>query len=223
MIPRICLYCQTEFTAPKAEVNRGGGIFCSRTCFSRHRKLTAKPLVPNVECTYCGAPLYRKPSMVKKSSHFFCNLTHQNLANCDPLFDYSSGATSGPGSNVRCKTCNKKTQGVEVCRSCKKAEVISAWLAGDISVTRCKGKVKESKSFVKEHLVNTRGDACEVCGFDEKAPDGRSIIQMDHIDGNYLNNAIDNLQLLCPNHHAMTPTYGSLNKGGGRTHRQKVV
>lgn len=37
-------------------------------------------------------------------------------------------------------------------------------------------------------------------------------IELDHIDGNPLNNNLDNLRLLCPNCHALTDTYRGKNK-----------
>lgn len=97
---------------------------------------------------------------------------------------------------------------------------IELWLAGDISVTWT-STTKEPRPWVKKYLIQLRGDACEMCGFNEKNLNGDSIIQMDHIDGNYINNSLINLRLLCPNHHAMTDTYGSRNIGKGRGHRRK--
>lgn len=38
-------------------------------------------------------------------------------------------------------------------------------------------------------------------------------LELDHIDGNNQNNNIKNLQLLCPNCHAFTPTYRGKNIG----------
>lgn len=37
-------------------------------------------------------------------------------------------------------------------------------------------------------------------------------LELDHIDGNNKNNSIENLRLLCPNCHALTPTYRGKNK-----------
>lgn len=41
---------------------------------------------------------------------------------------------------------------------------------------------------------------------------GRPIpLELDHVDGNSSNNALNNLRLLCPNCHAFTPTYRGKN------------
>lgn len=38
-------------------------------------------------------------------------------------------------------------------------------------------------------------------------------LELDHIDGDRFNNRLDNLRLLCPNCHALTPTYRGRNMG----------
>ena len=51
---------------------------------------------------------------------------------------------------------------------------------------------------------------------------GNSILQFHHIDGDSSNNKEENLQVLCPNCHAMTENYMALNKGkSARINRYK--
>lgn len=49
----------------------------------------------------------------------------------------------------------------------------------------------------------------------------KSILHIEHIDGNPENNKEENLKLLCPNCHSLTPTFGFLNKGNGRKERRE--
>lgn len=52
---------------------------------------------------------------------------------------------------------------------------------------------------------------------------GKSCLTVDHIDGDCMNNAKENLVVLCPNCHSMTETYGALNKGSGRKFRYATM
>lgn len=45
------------------------------------------------------------------------------------------------------------------------------------------------------------------------------MVEVEHIDGDWENNSLTNLTLLCPNCHALTPTFRGLNRGRGRSYR----
>jgi hypothetical protein len=79
-----------------------------------------------------------------------------------------------------------------------------------------------SNAYLKKALIRERGHQCGDCG--NTRWKGVPIpLELEHADGDTTNNAKDNLFLLCPNCHALTPTYrrkkSSLGGAGGiRTH-----
>ena len=69
-----------------------------------------------------------------------------------------------------------------------------------------------SSGKLKRRLVNEgfMKPKCVWCG--RKTWRGKPILlELDHIDGDHLNNELSNLRLLCPNCHAQTPTYKGRN------------
>lgn len=97
------------------------------------------------------------------------------------------------------------------------SEYISRWLAGQ--ETGMKGCPRPSR-YIRRWLFEQR-EACWKCGWSEKHPsDGKCPLEVDHIDGHFENNTKDNLRLLCPNCHSLTPTYRARNKGNGRHQRR---
>lgn len=76
--------------------------------------------------------------------------------------------------------------------------------------------------FVRRWLGEQHGECCWECGWSiVNVVTGRVPVQVDHVDGNPYNHACDNLRLLCPNCHSLTPTFGNLNNGSGRVERRR--
>lgn len=63
-----------------------------------------------------------------------------------------------------------------------------------------------SKTAIKSALIRERNHKCEICQL-SKWRDKPIPLELDHIDGDNTNNAVDNLRLLCCNCHAQTPTW----------------
>jgi predicted HNH restriction endonuclease len=74
--------------------------------------------------------------------------------------------------------------------------------------------------FIRRYLIERFGEKCARCGWAERHPKtGKVPVEVEHIDGDWRNNNPANLTLLCPNCHALTPTYRALNWGRGREYR----
>ncbi len=72
-------------------------------------------------------------------------------------------------------------------------------------------------SRLKDRLIREglKSAACEECNLTHW--NGLPIpLELDHINGRRGDNRLENLQLLCPNCHAQTPTYRGRNIGKGR-------
>jgi hypothetical protein len=129
-----------------------------------------------------------------------------------------------------CKNCGKELKGrldrktycdLSCCLSFRSRTYIDGWLLGIETGTR--GKTATS-ARIRKYLIDTRGNKCERCGWGEVNPFTNKVpIELEHIDGHWNNNKIENLILLCPNCHSLTSTYRSLNMGKGRTARKYLV
>jgi Zn finger protein HypA/HybF involved in hydrogenase expression len=92
-------------------------------------------------------------------------------------------------------------------------EIFSIWDKKILNNTRVKNLLIENR--YKE-------DICEECGIDNIWNNKPINLQLDHINGNNLNNEISNLRILCPNCHSQTNTFAGRNRENGFKNRQKI-
>lgn len=86
---------------------------------------------------------------------------------------------------------------------------------GNIGIT-----ARNFSKHLRVYLLEKYSSKCCVCGWNKKhSVTGNVPLEIDHVDGNSENNREDNLRLVCPNCHALTPFYKNMNRGNGRKWR----
>lgn len=81
---------------------------------------------------------------------------------------------------------------------------------------------KTPRPFMKKWLIEIYGEKCSICNWCEINSKTKKVpIELHHKDGNWKNNTPENICLLCPNCHSLTPTYRFGNKGNGREFMRK--
>lgn len=142
----------------------------------------------------------------------FCN--HSCAAKYNNL-----GIKRNGKNTLKCPECSGvKDYKSKICKLCYGVEnrdsiSIEKWFKNEINGNGKYGL----KYFVRRFIFKRDKNKCIICGFSDINPySNKSILQIDHIDGNWTNCSSENLRLLCPNCHAKTEFYGALNMNRGR-------
>lgn len=88
------------------------------------------------------------------------------------------------------------------------------YLVNDIILSSSRLKKRLIKEGVKENK-------CENCELNEWMG-GKIPLELHHMDGNHYNNLLNNLKILCPNCHTLTPNYRGKNKINVDTNPKKI-
>ena len=95
---------------------------------------------------------------------------------------------------------------------------IKNWKAG--KETGLRGNYQTSM-YIRTYLLKKYNNKCSKCGWGRMNPYTKKIpLEIEHIDGNYLNNKEENLLILCPNCHSLTSTYKGANKNGRKSRKK---
>lgn len=79
------------------------------------------------------------------------------------------------------------------------------------------GKAVGSAHLKKRLLAEgIKKNECEECGQPPEHNGKPLVLQLDHVDGDALNNLLENLRILCPNCHTQTPTFCRGQYSNGR-------
>ncbi len=82
-------------------------------------------------------------------------------------------------------------------------------LSGEkILIKRETGNKEKTKRLRRALIESGVEYKCQNCGIGPNWNKKTLVIQIDHIDGNWLNNRKENLRFLCPNCHSQTETFG---------------
>jgi hypothetical protein len=143
-------------------------------------------------------------------------------------YKYCSSSCSAKCTNPKrakkktCKTCGEdfsgrgKMNSIYCSRECfweeRKRLQKEKVLNNDVSI---------GQPSYKKYLIDLYGAKCMECGWERIHPITLKVpIEMHHIDGDSKNNKLDNLILLCPSCHSLTPSFRGLNRGNGRKNRK---
>jgi hypothetical protein len=135
--------------------------------------------------------------------------------------------TAKRGRTLQCPVCERFFDATHATqkycsRRCAMAARYKTWIAEWLAGEREGGNPHGVSDHVRRWLIEQRGERCETCGWSERHPvTGRVPVEIHHTAA-HDDHTPDNLMLLCPNHHSLTPTYRALNKGKGRAYRRDL-
>lgn len=178
-------------------------------------------------CKYCGTPI----PYDKHKKQNFCNQS------CSAKFNNKVRAVEKHGDDTELKPCLKCGKIIPkapnmtwdaykkrqfCCRTCQKEytqeEYIRKWKSGEVSGNNG----DDLSERIRQYMFEKVGYKCERCSWAEvNSHTGRIPLEVHHKDGNPYNNEESNLEVLCPNCHALTKNYKG-SRGQGR-HCRKVA
>ena len=194
-----CGWCKAE-TANKK--------FCSLSCSAKAQPRIKK--IYYIVCLECG-----KTSTVcsKKKKRKFCNQSCSALyINKKRRRKVKFCLNCNEAIPLQNKYCNAKCN-----NEYSKEKYIQEWLNEKNSGTTKRSGLSR---IIRNYLIECSNYSCSICSWGEtNESTNRVPLEVDHIDGNHKNNSYENLRVLCPNCHSLTPTYRALNRGNGRKDR----
>ena len=219
-----CKLCKCQFVNKKRGVGRN--IYCSLNCLHKSK---IKPKI-DIKCSFCGkinAVNAKKAKSLTKTGLKFCDINCKNKAQgIGKILQPSHYGTNKDIKNKNCLCCN-----IDLIKNCKLFcskkcqnnydynKFINNWKNKEIS-----GNIKNQvlSVYIRRYMLDKFEHKCSKCGWNKvNQKTGKIPLTINHIDGNSNNSYENNLEVLCPNCHSLTPNYCSLNKGNGRDSRRE--
>ena len=131
--------------------------------------------------------------------------------------------------NQYCEHCGKQLKNKQrrFCSSkCSAAsrhqQIIQDWLDGE-TTGRNNGIHGELKRSIRDYLLEQANYTCQWCGWSKRNPyTGLIALEIHHKDGNHENSRPENLEVICPGCHSLTPNYKNANRGNTKRIREKM-
>lgn len=206
-----------EFDVSIATIKRKKKEFNLSSKFSEFKK-------ENIKCLHCHSEFISLKKENRKFCSSSCSTTYNNLKRLK-------------GTKVIINKRIRTEKFVGICLNCS-SEINRSDEKGPRKYcsSQCQQDLKKKITFseiengnislyfksYKKYLIYKHGNKCMECSWSEvNIISGKVPIELEHIDGNSENNSLENLKLLCPNCHSLTPTYKALNSGNGRHKRME--
>lgn len=201
----ICKQCN------KKEVPKGR-VYCSASC--QHNSMKKYPL--SRLCAGCDEPFIIMNSLQKNNK--FCG--------------QSCAATTNNKIYIKrkrmsrhCEVCDKIIRGKsDLCQrhyaEALRKEKIQSWLSGEWDGAQPCGDLSQ---WIRNYLIELADNYCshadcvsEGRQIPNHPSDGRSVLEINHINGDGLDHRPENLEAICPTCHSLTINYRGRNIGNGR-------
>lgn len=183
---------------------KSANVYCSRSCAAKRQQRA----LPDLKCKQCGKVFYRKPSE-RKLNNNFCSRLCANQAQSRTLQDMPK-LRMVQGVEKKCQNCGNtffvkphRSANAKYCsRACFYATRYgtASGKTGKSEKGSRNGNFKGTNNRTTARLNAAKyfGNKCMICGWDE-------IVDVHHIIPRRHNgsNNLDNLIVLCPNHHRM--------------------
>lgn len=189
-----------------------GALTTSLKNKKRREKIIKETPEENKHCIHCKKILSEKQILRhKKYCSRSCCTNYNRFINSRYLNSLNR-------KRNKCLNCGKEVKRNKkkyCCKECS-AKYIS-FINNKIALER---GYFTGKRKAKKYLIEKYGRKCMICGITEWQ--GRPIVLiLDHIDGIWYNNKIENLRIICSNCDANLPTYKSKNMGKTEFNRHK--
>jgi hypothetical protein len=136
---------------------------------------------PNTKCVVCSKEIYKRPGvLMQNNGRAFCS------QNC-----YGKSCRK----EVPCAVCGKLILGGLNKKTCSRSCSNQYREGIKYKIGRPRDKAHHVRA-IKIKLFKELGGICNRCGYNKS-----EILQVHHKDHNRKNNAIENLELICPNCH----------------------